>query len=221
MSNLLLEIDEAMRRERMEKLWKQYGSYLVGFIVLVVLATGIYSGWRSWNESVRIKDTEYLFSLLDDAKFPDNIKPEALKMRAPLRGVALMNAAGEYLQSGKPAEALKLFEQTGKDKSIPSEIRHLALLMQARLVATDAKSQADPEEILQPVLKDTKSPWQPYALLEAAAFSANRGNDYTQARSYLKQILDRENLPQSLYGKAQALDRIYDARQQQNMQKKG
>jgi hypothetical protein len=212
-NNLLLEVDEAMRWERIEKLWQRYGNFVLAFILLTIVATALTSGWNAWNDHVRSKDTATLVTLLEDKNFPDNIKPEALHMRAPLRGMALINGAGAYMQAGKTAEAAKLYEQAANDKSIPREIRALALLMQARLLSADTKSQADLEEILKPVLKDKKSPWQSYALMEAAAYAANRKADFPGARAYLKQILDKEDAAPSLRAKAEALDRIYAAKE--------
>jgi hypothetical protein len=222
MSNLLLEIDEAMRRERMEKLWKAYGNHLLGFILLVILGTGVYSGWNAWDKSVRTRQTGQLLALMEDKNFPANIKPEEIKLRGPLRGIAIMNAAGTYARQNKTAEALKLYEAAGNDSGIPADLRHLALLMRVRILSADAKSQGNSEDnladILKPVIGDGNSPWQPYALIEAASFTANRAKDYAQAREYLKEVLEKENLPQTLYSKAQALDQIY-ATQQSNNQK--
>ena len=219
MSNLLLEIDEAMRRERMEKLWKAYGQHLIAFILFVVLATAVYSGWNAWDKSVRTKQTAELFALMEDKTFPANIDPEKLNLRAPLRGIALMNGAGTYARQNKNAEALKLYEAAGNDRSIPSDLRHLALLMRARILSEDTKSTENLVEILEPVIEDNKSTWQPYGLIEAASFTANRNKDYAKAREYLKTVLERENLPQTVYSKAQALDQIYATREQQQPKK--
>jgi hypothetical protein len=84
--------------------------------------------------------------------------------------------------------------------------------MKARLLAAE-KSDQDLLEVLKPVIGDNKSPWQPYALMEAATYSANTRQDYTAARDYLKQVMETPDLPQSLYGKAKALDQIYSEKQ--------
>lgn len=214
MSNLLLEIDEAMRRERMEKLWKAYGPYLLAFLGFIVLATAVYSSWKAWDESVRTKQTAELFALMEDSNFPSNINPEQLNLRGSLRGIALMNGAGTYARRDKTAEALKLYEAAANDTGIPSDLRHLAILMRVRILANDANSKENLIDILKPVTNDNRSAWQPYALIEAASFTANRDKDYAHARKYLEQVLERENLPQTIYAKAQALDQIYATREQ-------
>ncbi len=219
MSNLLQEVDDAMRRERMEELWKEYGHFVLGFIAFVILATAVYSGWTAWNDSVEAKQTEQLMALLDDSKFPDNIKPEELDLRAPLRGIALLNAAGAYVHESKTAEALKMYKAAADDTSIPPDLRQLAILMQARLLSADAKSEQSLVELLKPVMDDSKGPWQPYALMEAATFTASRGGNYIAAREYLKEIMETKELPQSIYAKARALDQIYAVKQERSPKK--
>ena len=46
MSDIIREVDEELRRERMMKLWERYGIYVVAVAVLVVVAVG---GWRVWE----------------------------------------------------------------------------------------------------------------------------------------------------------------------------
>jgi hypothetical protein len=221
MSNILQEVDDAMRRERMEKLWKEYGHYVLGLIAFIVLATAVHSGWNAWNNSVQSKQTEQLMALLSDSKFPENIKPEELNMRAPLRGIALMNAAGAYTRSNKNDEALKLYGAAAEDSSIPDDIRHLAILMEARLLAAQENPAKNPVDVLKPVTGDSASAWQPYALLEAAAITADKNKDYTAAREYLKELQETEKLPQSLYAKARALDELYAVKQGENQKTDG
>lgn len=212
--SLLLELDEAIRRERVEKLWQKYGQQLILFVVAIVLATAIYSGYSAWNESVNKKDTEKLMALLEAKDFPENIQPEALGIRGPLRGIALINAGGNYVRAGKTDKALEMYKAAANDSGVNSELLQLALLMQARLTSNTPDHAEDIEALLKPVLKDKKSPWQPYALIEAAAFTASK-NDYPAARAHLAQILENENLLPSLHNKARALDQLYAAKQQQ------
>jgi hypothetical protein len=125
MDNLLLEVDEAMRWERIEKLWRAYGNYVLAFIGLTILATAIVSGWTAWNDHVKTKDTQAFVALLQDKNFPENVKPESLKMRPSLKGMAMIDAGAELLAKGKSAEAAALFTKTSQDHSIPAEVRDL------------------------------------------------------------------------------------------------
>lgn len=211
-NNLLLEVDEAMRWERIEKAWKTYGNYVIGLILAIILATAIMSGWNAWHRHVSARNTNDLLTLLDDKNFPANIN-EDMKLKGPLRGIAYINAAAAYTKKDKSEEALKFYKLAAEEKSAPDEIRDLGIMMQTRLLAADGKtSSADLDTLLQPVLRNGKSPWHHHALLDAAGYAA-KGENYTKARSYLKDIMDDKNALQGLKIKADALDRLYASKE--------
>ena len=43
MADVFDEVDEELRRDRAEKLWKKYGAYVMGAAVAIVVAAGAYS----------------------------------------------------------------------------------------------------------------------------------------------------------------------------------
>ena len=212
MTNLMLEVDEAMRWERIEKFWKAYGNYVITAILIIVIGTAVFEGWRAYQTHVRSVSSEKFLTLLQDEKFPENIKGAENEIGGPVEGVALVMAAGDYLKKDKPKEALELFERAIADSATSKEMRQLATLMRARLISSDAANKEDLVKTLEPIIRDKKSPWRAYALLESAALAANRSGDFEKARGYLKQIIEEENLPQSIYAKAHALDQIYTMR---------
>lgn len=212
MSNLLLEIDEAMRWERIEKFWKANGNMIIAFVLLTVLGTAIYSGYQAWNDHVRSRETAKLLALVEDPQFPANAETAVSGLKGSLRGIALMNAGASYLKDNKNAEAMKSFAQAANDASVSPDIRQLALLMRARLLAQEEKPVEDPLEALMPLVQDQESPWHAFALLEGAALAAERNKDYARAQDYLSQIINSENLPESLVAKARALSQIYSVK---------
>ncbi len=49
MADIFKEVDEDLRRENLEKLWKKYGLYLMGLAAMVVLAVAGVQGWRAYD----------------------------------------------------------------------------------------------------------------------------------------------------------------------------
>ena len=49
MTDLFAEVDEALRQERVAKLWQEYGRYLIGFIATLILLTALISAYKSWE----------------------------------------------------------------------------------------------------------------------------------------------------------------------------
>jgi hypothetical protein len=49
MSDIFQEVDEAVRREKLEKLWKRYGNFVIAAAVVVLLAVGGWRGYQWWD----------------------------------------------------------------------------------------------------------------------------------------------------------------------------
>lgn len=219
MADLLAEVDEAMRQERMEKLWQDYGKSLIAGLVLAVVLVAAISAYRSWDESVKTADTAKLLALTESPDFPENVTADALDMRGGVRGLALMTAAGTFLKQERREQALGLYTQAANDKAVPDDIRQLAVLMRVRILSAQ-ETDEDLIAALQPVIDDKNSPWTYHARLEAAALQAEKNQDYTKARALLAPVLDAQGLPESFTGKARALDHLYTLKQaEQNKNK--
>jgi hypothetical protein len=211
MTDILAEVDAAMRQERMEKFWKENSKTLIFFVFATIIMTGVISGYRTWDANAKARDTEQLLLLTESKDFPDNIKDAKLDLRPGLRGIALVNGAQAYLSQKKDAEALALYTRAADDNSIPDEIRGLAVLMQARL--SENSNNEKVVKNLESIALDNGSPWQYHARLEAAALAASK-EDYKLARDYLAGVMDQKKVPAPLYQKAMALDHVYALREQ-------
>ncbi len=74
MGDIFREIDEELRHDRFEKLWREYGRYVIAGAVVVVLAVAGVSGWRQYQESQRFADGAQFAvakALSDDGKTED------------------------------------------------------------------------------------------------------------------------------------------------------
>lgn len=208
MSDLLAEVDEAMRQEKMEKFWHENKAYIIAFVVVTILSTAIMSGYRSWDASTKTKQTTELIALQDAENYPDNIIEAELKLRPSLRGIALLSAAGTFMEQDKKEEAAKLYARLAEDKRIPGDFRYLGILMDARLKMDNEETQAaDLIASLKPILK-SKSPWKPHAQIDAALLQAETNPD--TALELLNAVTDTANLPESLYERAQKLHHVID-----------
>src|SRR3546814_11967606 len=49
--DIFQEIEEEFRRDRLDRLWKRYGPYLIAVFVLIVAGTAGYVGWREYSAS--------------------------------------------------------------------------------------------------------------------------------------------------------------------------
>jgi hypothetical protein len=48
-TDIFQEVDEEVRRERLKKLWDQYGNYLIAACVLIVVGVAAWRGYQWWE----------------------------------------------------------------------------------------------------------------------------------------------------------------------------
>jgi hypothetical protein len=215
MSDFLAEVDEAMRQERIAKFWHENKTFIITFILLTILATGASSAYRSWDTNTKTEQTKTLIALQGADDYPSNIIDAELNIRPSLRGIALLSAAGTFVETDKPQEALKLYSRLAADSKIPEEYRYLGILMKARLTLStgqDVQTQ-DILASLYPVLEND-SPWKSHAQIDAAILEAEANTP--KALELLNAVQDTPNLPQTLYERAEKLHHIFSENLSEN-----
>ena len=207
MSDLLAEVDEAMRQERLQKFWDENGTFIILFVILTIFSTGAFSAYRAWDNNTKISQTSELIALQEATNYPSNIIEADLDFRSSIRGIALLSAAGTFMEQEKPEEALKLYERLAGDTKIEDKFRHLGILMSARLniVKDEAPSNEDILASLEPVI-NSKSPWKPHAQIEAAILQAD--TNPKKSLELLNAVSDTLDLPETLYERAEKLHHV-------------
>ncbi len=215
--DLIQDIDNAIRQERTERLWREYGPYIIGGAVLAVIITGGLSGWQAWKAKQAQRDTAQVMMAMEAKDAP--AKAAALDKAVPdlhpgPRAVASFTAAGLLISQGKNEDALKHYEAAAKDASLPAVYRDLATWLAVRLDWSLHKANA--QNLLSrlgPLIQDNNNPWTLHARLEAAQIAAHGLKDLGMARDYLAPVLKAEKTPPSLKQRAQALDHVYQLQQ--------
>jgi hypothetical protein len=215
MADLITEATEDLQRERLKNLFDKYGLYVIALIVGTIALTGGISAYKSWDLSVKEKQTATLVAFQEAKDYPQNIlKMEKIELRPAIRSIALLNAAGAFIEAKDNENALKLYERVSTDASAPREFKDLGTLMSVRFLSNNKDQNADDLiKRLEPLYARAKAPWAAHARLEAAVIEANKRNDLTKAREHLAAILDTKGLPETLYQKAEALDHVYTLQQ--------
>ncbi len=211
--NLILEIEEALKREKTEKLFKEYGPYILAGALLAILFTGIMSGYRSWESRANAENTALLMEAMDNKDQVKALEEVAPKLRPGQRAIALMTAANVLLSQDKPAEAKVIFGKTAADKALPAMYRDLAALMNVRLTLSGETKNVDAAGLLaqlQPLMGKS-NPWRWHAYIEAALIAAHLQNDYASARKHLEAITTggETNVPPSVMNRARELDQVF------------
>jgi hypothetical protein len=202
MTDIFAEVDNALRQEKMAKLWQDYGKYFITFIVSVIAFTAIISAHGSWNNAVQKKQTEQLLQTLESADFPENVSVENTNLRPNLEAILFLQAAQRYYENGEIETAQNLYQA-----AIDSKAEYYSDM--ARLALSKITTGSSPEETLTPILKKKNNIWQPHALIQLALYKANNEQNYAAAIDLLKQVDDSKVAPPSVREKAKALVHVY------------
>jgi len=213
MSDIFNEVDEALRREKAAKFWKEYGPTLIAAAVLLVVATGITTGYKTWDSHRNKQETTKLILAAEEKDIASAMEKAATDTREGHKGVAMLNAAAKYAEKKDFTKAAALYDSLSKDSGADADLRDLGNILYARAAILTAKDKdADYKalaERLLPVAEDDKSPFQLQAKLDAALLYGNGLKDYTKALDLL-QGFEADSAADSLKEKANALQHVYE-----------
>ncbi len=196
--SLLREVDEELRRERLEKLWKRYGNMFLALSVGMVLAVAGYKGWQYYQrQQAEAAGTAYVGALDLITAGKTEAAEKALRTlaggsHARAAGLAKLRLAALLSRRGKVKEAAILYEQVAADEALGLPYRNAARVRQAWLLVDGA----DREKLAKLLggLDVDGSPWRA-AAREILALAAMRAGDTTAARKHLERLMKDPETP--------------------------
>lgn len=157
MSDIIREVDEELRRERLWKFWQRYGGYIAVVAILLVGGTAAWRGYEYYAERQAEKTSirfEAASKLAADATKNDEAKAalDGIIADSPsgYRLLARFMAASEAGQKNA-AEGAVAFDAIANDTSVEQPLRDLARIRAANLV-TDTADIAEMRKRLEPLL---------------------------------------------------------------------
>lgn len=130
------EVDEELRREQMQSVWKRYGVLIVVGIILLIAAIGGAIYWQHRQEVKAGEQGEALTALFEDiqagraqgaAARLDEIAKDG---NDGYRAAALLTKADIAVQAGDDKAAVAGFKAVAEDASLAKPYRDLALIRQ-------------------------------------------------------------------------------------------
>lgn len=213
MSNdLIIEVEESLKKERAEALWKEYGPYLIAGVLVAVLLTAFISGWRSWQYKVNTANTALMVQAMSSEDVPAALGEIEQALRPGQKAVAYLSHVGILLNEGQSEEALTVLREAAADKSIPKPYDQLIQLQTARIAWEIEGAEADHQALLsmlQPIANNSQSPWYWHAKLQMALILGHDLKDYDQAHLHLTAIRQAQDAPETLVQRAVAVDSMF------------
>jgi hypothetical protein len=204
-NSLIQEIEDDLARQKYEKLWKDYGAYVIGFAVILVLGTAAITYYKNYKLETEMSVTRGYIELLD-AKTE---KPEAIIAQLQAFGsenkgriqevYALMNAASTAVKNGKFEEGIKIYEDIVANASLEKAYRDLAELMIVQNQLDTAERSVLEARLARLVLPD--SIWK-FSAMEFSGYLALRFGDKVKARELFAELKDMKDVPVSIAARA-------------------
>jgi hypothetical protein len=202
-SDIFREVEEEVRRERIAKLWKAYGAYIIALLVLAFIGLG---AWQLWQRHEKA-EAEKAATALAAAQRITNPQAAAnafadLAKDAPsgYGKLARLSQAGAMFAAGQRKDAIDLYKQIANDDNGP--VGAIARLRAAWGMA-DSASRTDLAKLLAP-LDEPGSAWRQMAE-EVLAYADYRALDLKAAAARYEALEKDPGSPDALRARARAM----------------
>lgn len=206
MSDIIREVDEELRRENWEILWKKYGKLAVAAAVALVLGTAGTVGWREFDRGQREKAGATFGTVIAEVENTEKPAEAADMLAAYIPGapdgyamLARLREAKLRADAGEIEAAIALYDGLAGDSAVEPLFRDLAALYSVRMqidsgdpIVLDARLSA---------LAADGGPWR-YTAREMRAVLAMSDGDSAAAREIFTKLADDMDAPDSLRTRA-------------------
>jgi hypothetical protein len=211
-ADIFHEVEEDLRRDQAEALWKKYGSYVVAAALLLVLAVAAHWGWTKYSTNQQMQASA---DFLNAASTGDIKAREAALGAIAAEGgtygvLARFRLAETAIEAGDKAKARGILGEIAKDGGADEALRDLAAIQAALLELDGGKPEAAAD-----LVKDMTQEGEPYRLsaLEVTGLAALAAGDNAKAKTTfetLKKTAETEAAPGSGFAQRaeQMLDRL-------------
>ena len=203
MSDIFREVEEDVRRERFEKLWKAYGHYAIA--ALVLLFAGL-AGWQLWSrhdaqERARVADQFMAAQRITNPQAQASAMLD-LARTAPkgYASVARLAEAGAMFASGQQGNAIALYKEiaAGDNGPVGSVAR-----LRAAWGLSETASRKELADLLAP-LNQAGNAWRENAQ-EILAYADYRAMDTKSALAKYTALSVDAEAPDALRARAKAM----------------
>ncbi|EME71991.1 hypothetical protein H261_00390 [Paramagnetospirillum caucaseum] len=202
---LIKEVDEDLRQDELNRLWKKHGGLLTAGVVALVLSVAGWQGWKAWDAkqrqaaSSRYSETS---ALVEQGKAGEAAEvlgklaaegPKGYRLLADLRRADMAQQAGDF------TGAATLYGKIAADSSVDKVYRDMSAIRAAYLIL-DSGDPAAIEKSVEPLAVESSS-WRHSAREILALLALKRGQAPRAAELFAK-IAEDAAAPQGLRTRA-------------------
>jgi hypothetical protein len=196
-SDIFREVDEEVRRERLQQIWDRHSGLIIAVALLVVLAV---AGWRGyeWWEAKKSAESgtqfEAAVALAEEGKHPEAqaaFAKVAAEGSSGYRMLARFRETAELARTDQAA-AVKAYDALAADSSLGRPLQDLAVI-RAGLLLVDTASLADLNARLEPLTTPDRT--FRHTARELLALAAWRTGDTAAAKRWFDMITTDADTP--------------------------
>jgi hypothetical protein len=207
LGDIFQEIDEEIRRDRWDVLWKRYGVYLIAVAVVIVGATAAWAGWKEYEKRQNVAVTSAIHTAMAAARAGQ--RPEAIEAFAAAAtdandrqvALALLQEAALRANEKDVESARGLYQTVRENESLAAPYSALATIRGVEL-DLDTGDAATMLGWLSPLMADDNV-WRHIAWELAAALELRAGNS-SGAKALLEKLRDDLETPTAAGARAEA-----------------
>lgn len=213
MTDIFNEVDEEVRRERLNKLWQRYGNYLIALCALVVIAVGAWRGYQWWQARQAAQSGAAFQQAVSLAEVGKHQEAEAAFAKlagdgtAGYRVLARLRQAAELALTDRKA-AVSAYDAIAADNSVGQVIQDLAAI-RAGMLLVDTAPYSELRTRLEPLTANDRT--FRHTARELLALSAWKNGDVAAARQWTDMIMADPQTPAGTRSRAEVLSELIAA----------
>jgi hypothetical protein len=211
--DIFQEVDEEVRRERLQKLWDQYGYLFIALCVLIVAGVGGWRGYEYWQAKKAGESGIAYEQAVQLAQAGKHKEADAAFARiaaggtAGYRVLARLREAAELAQTDRKA-AVAAYDALAGDKNAGQVIEDLAAV-RAGLLLIDSTPYSEMQKRLEPLTAAGRT--FRHTARELLALSALKAGDLGAARKWTDMMMTDPETPGGTRSRAQILSDLIAA----------
>ena len=195
MGDIFREVDEELKQERYEKLWREYRWYIIGAAVVVVAAVAGWQAWNAYQTSQRHAEGQRFAAaaaLLLDGKSTEAADAFGALAQDASSGYGILSRfyqASIASKAGNAVQSIEIYDRIAEDSSSPESMQGLATVLAALQALKVPSIGAD---TIRGKIQPMSAAGQPFrhVALEILALTAQREGDIEAARTNYRAIVD-------------------------------
>ena len=210
MADIIDEINEEIKQERMKALFAKYGKVVLGFAAAVVSIVVAIQGYGIYQGSVRAKAATAYFNALGESEIGNALADASSDLSGGYQMLAKFVTAAELVSQSNQSEAYDIYAALAGEASLSEVYRHFAA-MQAVINAPEDIATDELAALVGPIA-DKPGPTQGLAL-ELMADLALRDGDINAAKENLTKISELQDIPNGLRQRAATLALVLESKE--------